>query len=108
MDQIEYRLGQLDGGLKALIAEVRGLRADHLRAFEQHDLRDDERFASHSARLVAIEQQIGRHGAELEADTRASDRQHERRNLIHVAVIGFLGAVIGALVIAMGPLIAHL
>lgn len=102
---VDYRLGQLDAALKALVNEVRGMRAEFERAFERHDARDDERFASHNSRLAHIDVQLGRGEAAESQEIKHDARRHVWALTLASIAAGFATAAIGAFV---GSGAAHL
>lgn len=83
---------------KAMMAQV-GHFADGL---AQHDIRDDNRFEAVGVRLNAVEREIGTlHGRHDHERTGA-----DRRLLIVIAIIGFIGALIGGLAASLPMLMA--
>jgi hypothetical protein len=105
---VEYRLGQLDAGLKALIFEFRGMRAEMRETMAQHDARDDERFTSHATRLLAIEKKLDvDDAAEAAIADLAGDQQRNHHARLSL-VAPMIGAVIGAIATAVTGLVLYL
>jgi hypothetical protein len=96
---VEYRLGEMSAGIHAVMRELQSMRDDIIKRFDQHDQRDDERFASHAARLAIIEKGIA---TEQGRDAGSAQGGERLRRFIEVATSGLGGALGGWLLSHFG------
>lgn len=72
------------------------------RRIEQHDRRDDDRFAADGARLVTLEKQLGVYDTRSSEERRDADRRHTRRTAIWAALIGVVAVALASLFQTVG------
>lgn len=61
----------------------------------QHDQRDDQRFAGVGSQITTLEKQFGVRDSQAAEQERQTQRHHDRRNLMHAALIGLIAALVG-------------